>query len=946
MRVLIVVADSALRQQLESFFLRRHHEIIACQEIGQAAEAFAREAHSIVVIDLDTGSRDTGSRDALELCRDIRRRAGEDRTFLLALANEGSPEVMRSALEAGADDYLAKPVNPTVLQLRLAIGQRNLARCYRNSRALKNIEQRFRTLLETMQEGVFQVDDQGRIELANSRMSRITGYTTDELIGRNADEILVAPSVRDKLPGQTLLGAGTRSEEYTIPLETKSGESIWAKLTAAPTGASEGFAASSLAVIQDITEQVNAEESLRYREEYFRALLENASDLISILDLEGRILYQSLSSERLLGWDAEALIGQEFHHFIHPEDQAHFNAELQSVLQTADATVSVEIRLRHRDGGWFRFESLCNNLSQNPVVGGVVATSRDVTERRRIEAALDRERALFQQLFRNSPAGIVILGDDDRIVDVNRSFEDLFQFEGREVVGRRLSQLIVPDQLRSEATQLSELVFGRQTIDHETVRRRKDGSDVDVAILGIPMQLPEPQAGAFGIYTDISERKRAERKLFHDAFHDALTGLPNRTLLIERLERDLRRAKRRSDYHFALIFLDLDHFKEINDTLGHGVGDQVLIETTKRLESCLRPGDTTARLAGDEFTLILEDVKEVADATRVAERILETLRQPWAHKGQNIEISGSMGLVFSSTGYASSEELIRDADLAMYRAKSRGKGRFEIFDEDMQRGAIERRRLEADLAQAIAAEQQVLHYQPIVCLTTGQIIAAEALVRWRHPELGLLGPGELLPASEATGIIGRLGRWILRQACRQSVDWQRRFPRQELRIGVNLSPKQLLSSKFLPELDEILAREGAKPAKIAFEIHESVPVDSPEAMAVLWQLRKRGFRIHIDDFGTGHTALRELYRSPIDTLKVDRSFIARMKPGGEDVEIVRAAVALGTGLGLDVVAEGIETTAHLRQVRELGLTHAQGFLFSRALPSDELTALISENPRW
>lgn len=271
---------------------------------------------------------------------------------------------------------------------------------------------------------------------------------------------------------------------------------------------------------------------------------------------------------------------------------------------------------------------------------------------------------------------------------------------------------------------------------------------------------------------------------------------------------------------------------------------------------------------------------------------------------------------------------------------------FEIFSEDIQRGADEHRRLESELVRAIEAEQVVLHFQPIISLATGRIVAAEALIRWRHPELGLLGPGELLPACESTGAIVPLGRWILRRACRQATDWQQRFPRLGLRIGVNLSPKQLLSSEFIPDLDNIFKEGNAQPSGFAFEIHESVLVDTPEAMAVLWQLRKRGFRIHIDDFGTGYTALKELYRSPIDTLKVDRSFVARMKPGGEDAEIVKAAVGLASGLGLDVVAEGVEIASHLQQVRDLGLTHAQGFLFSRALPSDEASALIAQDPKW
>lgn len=940
MQVLIVAADPATRQQLEGFFRRRRHELTVCRSVHEGRTALAAGAYAIALIDLEPDHD-----GALEMFREIRRQRHLQTAFALAVSRIESTDAMRAALEAGADDYLKKPVEQAALQLRLAIGQRNRSARRRSAESAEGGERRFRTLLETMREGVFQVDEHGRIELANSRLSRITGFTTDQLIDQRADDILVAPEVRDRLPGQTLLGAGTGSEEYTIPLRKKDGEPIWVKLTAAPMPGGQGRG--SLGVVQDITEQRDAEESLRYREQYFRALLENASDLITILDLDGIILYQSLSSERLLGWSPDALIGQDFYRLQHDEDRESFYSTLQETLQEEGSTASVQNRLRHRDRHWCYFESLCHNLIDNPVVGGIVVTSRDVTERRRVEADLKRERALFQQLFHNSPSGIVIIDDADRVVDVNRGFVDLFQFDTQEITGKHLTDFIVPENLAPEAAQLSEMVYERRTISHETVRQRKDGSAVDVSVLGYPIELTEGRIGAFGLYSDISERKRAERKLYHDAFHDALTGLPNRTLLVERLERDLKRARRRPDYQFALLFIDLDRFKEINDSHGHAAGDQLLIDTGMRLEGCLRPGDTTARLAGDEFTILLEDVREVAVATRVADRILEELKRPFEIAGQSIEISGSIGLVFGTAGYERAEELIRDADVAMYRAKSRGKACYEIFDAEMQKSALDRLRLESELARAIDETQQQLYYQPIISLATGRIAGFEALVRWRHPERGFLGPAEMIPVCEDTGLIHPLGRWIVRRACRQTVEWQKLFPQHDgIQVTVNATIKQILAPDFPQELADAAAEARIKPASVGLEIPESLLADHPESAQILWLLRKQGFRIQIDDFGTGHSSLRELYRSPVDTLKIDRSFVARMKPGGEDLEVVRAAAALGTGLGLAVVAEGVETERQLQQVRELGLTHAQGFLFAKPLPAEEVVHLIAEDPRW
>ncbi|MEM7582701.1 MAG: EAL domain-containing protein [Acidobacteriota bacterium] len=944
MRVLIVVKDAVTRQSLEEFFRRRRHEITACTSPTSARYAMIRQPFDIALVDLGPDAD-----QALQLIRELHSptdsEAAAEQALVLALAS--SPEMIRQALEAGADDILAVPPTPADLRLRLAIGQRNRMWLKHSGKTATASQKRFRTLLETMREGVFEVDREGRIQLANSRMSRITGFATTELIGREADDILVAPEVRDKLPGQTLLGSDTRSEEYTIPLTTKTGDPIWVKLTAAPMAFADGTGTGSVGVVQDISEQRNAEESLRYREEYFRALLENASDMISILDLDGRILYQSLASERLLGHSAPNLIGQDFYQLMHEEDRERFKAALQETLQEAGATVTSQIRLRHSDAHWCTFESLCQNLSQNPVVGGIVVTSRDVTERRRVEAALQRERALFQQLFHNSPDGIVILDDNDRVVDANRGFARLFQFSVGELVGKTLTDMIVPPDLRPEAAKLSDVVYERRAIEHESIRQRKDGTTVDVAIVGYPIELAEGRTGAFGLYSDISERKKAERKLFHDAFHDALTGLPNRTLLIERLGRNLRRSQEHADFHFCLVFLDLDRFKEINDTLGHGAGDQLLIETAKRLRSCLQPDDTAARLAGDEFTMILEGVSSPDEATRCAERLLAELAKPFDLEGQPVEISGSIGLVLSSPNYERAEEIIRDADVAMYRAKARGRGGFEVFDEEMQRGDAERKRLEAELAVAIDNEQQVLHYQPIVSLESGRIIAFEALVRWRHPERGLLGPDELIPASETTGLIVPLGRWILAQAFQQVAAWRQQFPEHAaLRISINISAKQLASPDFLTDLEATARESAAHPSAIAFELKESLLVDAPESMAILWQLRRQGYKILIDSFGRGYTSLQELYRSPIDTLKIDRTFVARMKPGGRDIEVVSAVSALGERLGLEVVAEGVETVEQLEQLRKLGLTQAQGFFFSEPLPSDRATDLLAQAPSW
>ncbi|MCG8463146.1 MAG: PAS domain S-box protein, partial [Holophagales bacterium] len=652
MKALVVVADPELREEIADFFARRNHPIISCGTSLEAREHLEQHPFQFVIVDQGADDR------ILDLCRAVRAQPMTANSYVLVALTEESPAALRDAMLAEVDDYLASPIRLGSLQLRLAIGERDLARRVKQQdfeQRLELAERRYRTLVQTMNEGMIQVDPDGRIEFANARMSTFTGYTVDELTGQPADELLVEEEFRAKLPGQTLLGSGIGSEEYTLPLQTKEGGRTWVKLVGAPIPSGDGRLG-SVGLVQDLTEQRAAEEGLKHREEYFRALLESSSDLISILGDDGRVKYQSPSSQRLLDRLPESLIGDDFVSLIHGDDLGDFERALAECRATPAKQATAQIRLRHRGGEWLYFEALLRSLLDDPLLEGVVITSRDVRERRKVEAALKRERAFFQQLFRNSPAGIVILDNKDRVVDANRSFVDLFQFEVDDIAGHPLSDFVVPDELRSEARELSQSVFQNQAVERETVRARKDGSSVDVAILGYPIELADRKIGAYGIYSDISERKAAERKLFHEAFHDTLTGLPNRALLAERLERDLRRAKRKEDYQFALLFIDLDRFKVINDSLGHAAGDELLVEMARRLEQCLRPGDTVARLGGDEFNIILEDIQEAADATRVAERILDSLSQPFEIADQEVVSSGSIGIAFSSTGYASSDD--------------------------------------------------------------------------------------------------------------------------------------------------------------------------------------------------------------------------------------------------------------------------------------------------
>jgi diguanylate cyclase (GGDEF)-like protein/PAS domain S-box-containing protein len=445
-----------------------------------------------------------------------------------------------------------------------------------------------------------------------------------------------------------------------------------------------------------------------------------------------------------------------------------------------------------------------------------------------------------------------------------------------------------------------------------------------------------------GSQSDITEGKVA----------DALTGLPNRILFIDRLAYCIDRARRREESMFAVLFLDLDRFKVINDSLGHIVGDQLLVALARRLERCLRSSDvvarlntehTIARLGGDEFTILLEDIRDVSDALRVAERVQETVAQSFALSQQEVFTTASIGIATSATRYELPEVVLRDADTAMYRAKSKGGGRCEVFDSAMRDRAVARLQLEIDLRRAVEREEFRLHYQPIVSLSTGRLTGFEALIRWQHPDRGLIYPDDFIAVAEETAVIAPIGWWVLREACRQLRGWQLETAGDPpLTISVNLSPRQFAQSQLATEILGILDQTGLAAQFLKLEITETTIMESTEsASAVLAELKRIGVQLAIDDFGTGYSSLSYVHRFPLDALKIDRSFITEMGTGQRRSEIVGAIVNLAHNLGLEVIAEGVETKHQLDTLRSLGCEYGQGFLFSRPVERDAARALIT-----
>ncbi|PQV63056.1 PAS domain S-box-containing protein/diguanylate cyclase (GGDEF) domain-containing protein [Abditibacterium utsteinense] len=461
-----------------------------------------------------------------------------------------------------------------------------------------------------------------------------------------------------------------------------------------------------------------------------------------------------------------------------------------------------------------------------------------------------------------------------------------------------------------------------------------------------------------GSQTDITERKVAEAQLSRDAFYDKLTGLPNRALFLDRLNRTLTRARRNEEYTFAVLFLDIDRFKKINDSLGHLPGDQLLIDAAARFENCLRPGDTVARLGGDEFALLVDDIHHPHDVTIVAGRIQKELERPFILGGKEVFVTVSIGIAPFQGADEAADDLLRNADAAMYRAKGLGRARHEIFDSAMHQRAMKLLELETDLWRAVERRELCLHYQPIVSLQSGQICGFEALVRWQHPQRGLISPADFIPLAEENGLILPIGWWVLEEACAQAKSWHQSLatknegalenPAQKaLFISVNLSSKQFSQPDMIERVQEIMQRTGFDPHFLTLEITESVIMENTEsASAMLLQLKAMGIHLSMDDFGTGYSSLSYLHRFSLDTLKIDRSFISPMGSGQQSGEIVNTILALASGMNMKVVAEGVETSEQLGRLRAMKCGYAQGFLFAKPLTREQVEALLATEPRW
>ncbi|MDQ2746531.1 MAG: EAL domain-containing protein, partial [Acidobacteriota bacterium] len=565
--------------------------------------------------------------------------------------------------------------------------------------------------------------------------------------------------------------------------------------------------------------------------------------------------------------------------------------------------------------------------------------------RKRADAALRESEYKLRTLLTSMNEGLLQVDSEDTIVFVNHYFTEMVGYSQEELVGKNWSHLLLDNEKNDFISEVNKRRSSGISDKYELNLKKKSGETLFVMVSGVPiLDAQEFITGSMAVFTDITERKRIEEQLLHDAFHDNLTGLANRALFMNHLRLTMERSKSRRSSLYAVLFLDFDRFKIINDSLGHGEGDKLLQFIARRLESATRAGDLVARLGGDEFVVLLSEPLEEGDAVQIAERIQAGLKNPFDLNGNEIFISASIGIALSTSGHKRPEDMLRDADIAMYSAKAKGRARYQIFDQAMHEHASKQLHFETEMRRALENQDFLLHYQPIINLETKMLIGFEALVRWNHAERGLIPPLEFIPAAEENNLILPLGQWILEESCQQLCHWQNQNPAAaNLSVSVNLSCRQFAQPDLAEQIAATLKRIGLDPRCLKLEITESQIMENSEKAAIMMNaLRALGVELSLDDFGTGYSSLSYLHRLPVNYIKIDSSFVTQMIESEENSEIVQTIIRLAQNLKLKVIAEGIETGEQLAHLQNLNCEYGQGYLFSKPLAAAEAGMLIKK----
>ena len=745
----------------------------------------------------------------------------------------------------------------------------------------------------------------------------------------------------DDLGAAALAMTSVRSKDVGTPLEVRVlAHDGWrlVELIGAPSGDD------LILTLRDLTERRRWEVA-HDAHAHFRSLMHNASMLTMLIDASGAVQNSSAAITRLLGHDQEWLEGRELEELVVSADVMRWRGALAEVCGDAIETgssVTVDLVFCRRDGSTMPFAITVKNLLADPTVNGLVVSGHDITDRVAVERSLRAANSVLAATLESTADGILVVDQNGQINSFNRRFTEMWKIppevlEARDdgaVIAHVLPQLRDPGAFTTKVTDL----YADPEAESHDVFEFNDGRLFERNSL--PQRIDGEVVGRVWSFRDITQDRALRNELTRQAFHDALTGLANQALFRDRVEHALARIER-SGGSVAVLFIDLDDFKTVNDSLGHPVGDQLLVATGARLLTCLRPTDTVARLGGDEFAVLIEDLENEMQATNVAERIVAALREPVTLGSRLVAVSASVGIAFGRPdkdldGIA----LLRNADLAMYRAKRQGKRCYRVFLSEMHDAAVERLDVEVNLRGAAQRGELVVHYQPIYTTGSKRVSAVEALVRWQHPERGLLGPGSFIPLAEASGRIDEIGNHVLDESLRQARRWEIALGADTPAVAVNLSPHQLLDRRLPERVKAHLEHNGVRPDRLILEITENALMPDQEmATTNLHRLHQLGVRLAVDDFGTGYSSLSYFERFPIDFLKIDGSFVKNMLIRPES-SMVEAIIQLSHTLGLVPIAEGVESEAQIAALLSLGCDLAQGYFLARPLSADALHELL------
>lgn len=754
---------------------------------------------------------------------------------------------------------------------------------------------------------------------------------------------VIHPKDRDWVFDETTKSTETGEEvDYEYRILHRDGSVHWVRDRGCLIKNKNGNVVCREGIILDVTEQKYAQEQLRLGEERFRDLFENANDLIYTHDLAGNFTSINRTGELITGYRREEALRMNISAVVAP-DFLELAKRMTVLKVEGKGPTAYELEIIAKGGNRVSLELSTRLIHQDGVPVGVQGIGRDITERKRTEEALKASENRYRQLGEGILHQIWTARPDGKLDYVNKRMIEYFDRPGDDLLGYGWRDVVHPDDINECLSRWMRSLTSGAPFETEFRLRRHDGVyRWHVAKATAGRDVHGNITKWFGTNTDIHEQKESEEKLNYYARHCPLTDLPNRVEFMAHLKFAIHRSHENPDARFAVLFLDLDRFKVINDSLGHVVGDKLLIAIAGRLRACLRPGDVVARLGGDEFTILLNRTGGELDVAGVVERLQAKISEPFTIDNYEVFTTASVGIILSDDVKRAPEDYLRDADSAMYRAKETGKARYEIFDSEMHVRNLNLLQVEMDLRHAVERDEFEVVYQPIVDLHSGQINEFEALIRWRHPSLGVMSPDEFIGVAEETGLIIPIGKWILEEACRQIAYWQQTLNRR-LSVSVNLSAKQLMHPSLTDTVENILSETGLDPKQLKLEVTESTVMEHRDrSLSVMKDLDRIGILLSTDDFGTGYSSLSYLQQFPFDRMKIDRSFIDKLGTDKKSDAIVKTILMLGSNLDLEVVAEGIETNAQLELLQTLGCRLGQGYLFSRPVDAAQAEKLIYE----